>query len=524
MKLTSPSGKVYTWEGDTPPTQADIDAIIAHDAVQSPARNAAPAPSSFGSMSPYGLNAGQTPGMTPEAMAQVAKFAREGATQGGLTAAGQYLGAMTGPAAPVAVPALGAVGSTLGYLANVAFDPNAHATLGGAGAAAVQGLVPGSSLSKYLPIKQAVAGAVAPQVESFINKGEAAPLLSSVEGATLGYAGGKIGEKLDTGKKMSDIALKESQNSPFINAIKEGLDVGYKFNPAKTNDSAVTSAIVGLSGGASVSRKMSKYNQEVTNNLIREEVGLPKKSPVTMEVLQDKAEKIGQIYEDFKNLAPDAAPLVEQWKEANKKKNLYFKEYAKSGSVDSYVKAQEFKKIADQSFGQMDDLATRTFKPEMSDAIKKARVDLAKIHDVERVLSVSGNVDANALGRAYDRMSNINRIEPMTGNLGKIARVASAASDATRLSENVGAPGGNWLKTLGMFGPAVYGAMSGDIREMAVGAAIPAASAVSKYALMTSPVQRALSVPSYGYPLMDTAANVARFIPQAAQPSSQPNP
>ena len=54
MTFTSPSGRTYTWDKPQPPTQADIDAIVAYDAKKGPAEQKfAP--------TPYGIGAGMTP-------------------------------------------------------------------------------------------------------------------------------------------------------------------------------------------------------------------------------------------------------------------------------------------------------------------------------------------------------------------------------------------------------------------------------------------------------------------------------
>lgn len=79
MTITSPSGRVYEWNKDTPPTKADYDALQAHDAA---------------------LSAPQQASATPEApqsmLGSVARGARDMAIQGGMGMAGMAVGGPIG--------------------------------------------------------------------------------------------------------------------------------------------------------------------------------------------------------------------------------------------------------------------------------------------------------------------------------------------------------------------------------------------------------------------------------------------
>jgi hypothetical protein len=114
--------------------------------------------------------------------------------EAGGAAGGQALGVGTGPLAPVAVPALGAVGGFLGNVAGQLTTPGKDFSWGEAGGAFVAGSVPGASLAKAggkVLVKEGLKAAAtnygAKATETLIDRGELpsageATPVTSVEG------------------------------------------------------------------------------------------------------------------------------------------------------------------------------------------------------------------------------------------------------------------------------------------------------------------------------------------------------
>ena len=147
MTFTSPSGRTYTWDKPQPPTQADIDAIVAYDAKKGSAEQKfAP--------TPYGIGAGMTPS--------------------------PYLAETTEMALRYGVPAVAAMGTMVdsiplqmaaGLTANVAGEAGARAFVGQdltspearreITKAGVLGLIPGRAGAGVLETAATVGGGAA---------------------------------------------------------------------------------------------------------------------------------------------------------------------------------------------------------------------------------------------------------------------------------------------------------------------------------------------------------------------------
>lgn len=84
-----------------------------------------------------------------------------------------------------------------------------------------------------------------------------------------------VGAQIGTGLLMPRPGELKPENDIRNKAVTEGQEAGYVFPPATTNPSAGNRTIETIAGKISVQQHASLHNQEVTNALAREEIGLP---------------------------------------------------------------------------------------------------------------------------------------------------------------------------------------------------------------------------------------------------------
>lgn len=81
-------------------------------------------------------------------------------------------------------------------------------------------------------------------------------------------------------------ATQQSQNSVRDATLREALEAGYSVPPATTNPSAKNVALESVAGKAATQSLASSKNQQVTNRLIRQDLGLADDVPLTPETLK----------------------------------------------------------------------------------------------------------------------------------------------------------------------------------------------------------------------------------------------
>ena len=94
------------------------------------------------------------------------------------------------------------------------------------------------------------------------------------------------------------VAPKVTASQAFIKAHK----LGYKVPPALAKPTKTQQAIEGSAGPVPVKQKASIHNQQVTNRLIKQDLGYPKDVPLSREGLDAVRAEAGKVYEQAKGL------------------------------------------------------------------------------------------------------------------------------------------------------------------------------------------------------------------------------
>lgn len=224
----------------------------------------------------------------------------------------------------------------------------------------------------------------------------------------------------------------------FIKANK----LGYKVPPSLAKPTKTQQTIEGAAGVVPTKQAASVYNQKITNNLIKKDLGYPKDTPLSSEGLNairiqagkayDKVAKVGPMSvdktfsDDLAKISSKGSVIAQEMPALVKKdvgelvasfnRNRYSSESVIEGikqlradskvgfksqdpSVVAMAKAKG--KIAEAFEGLMERNLSKS-NPGLVPEFKAARQKIAKTYTVEKALK-GENVDAVALGRELDK-------------------------------------------------------------------------------------------------------------------------
>jgi hypothetical protein len=316
-------------------------------------------------------------------------------------------------------------------------------------------------------------------------------LLGTAAGGAGALIGKGVGNYMNSQRALSNaMQSKNATRDATINAAREA---GYIIPPASTNPTFMNRALESVAGKSATAQDASFRNQEITNQLAKRALGLPDDVSLSDDVLSGLRKEAGKAYSDVASLDNVAPTALEELKNARFQSNAYMKHYKQSSDPKSLAQAKQFKEQADLIESTLEDAAKFYEKPDLVDALKKARTRIAKSYTVERALNdATGNVNAKAIGRAFDNDA------PLTGELDTIGRFASGFGKYAQPVEQIGSPGvsklkfalGTLLGTGGAAGGGPIGAAAGAIPFVAPDAA--------KAAILSKAYQQAFGKPTYG--------------------------
>lgn len=337
-----------------------------------------------------------------------------------------------------------------------------------------------------------------------------------------------------------------------MQAVRNGMERGYRIPPATTNPTLLNKGIETLGGKLATQQAASWANQQVTNSLAAEALGLDPNVPLTPAATQaarsdaaqayqaiDKIPKIsldpkfkaaiGAISGKFNKLAEEVPTL------ASKDLQPVAEDLAKKDSISGSAALGAIRSLRDKADAAFragngtEGTAYKQMARELENAVDRglsdldssnkdlvqgfrtARQRIAVAHEIEDAMNPgTGNVIAQKLGRSLSKGS------PLTGPLRTIAEFANAAPKA------VGEPLTSPVHHLNLAGEMLGGGL-GALAHGPIGAAIgtaayPAARAAAKWAAL-NPGQ-ALAIPTE----TNIGANLLRGVPglyEGAQEGNQ---
>lgn len=263
---------------------------------------------------------------------------------------------------------------------------------------------------------------------------------------------------LKKGKEV--IAPKIDAGKAFIKAHK----LGYKVPPSLAKPTRTQQFVEGgIAGSAVVRQKASLHNQQVTNKLIKKDLGYPDDVPLNPEGLNAVRIQAGKVYEQAKQLgtiktdpkfmkdvnriANQSTALAKEFPGMVKPDVVNLAKTFNKDKISSEALVEAVKQLrADSAAGfrssdpatlalakangkmanaleSMMERAAKTTAPDLVPALKAARQKIAKTYTVEKALK-GENVDAVALGRQLDKG------KPLSGTIRDVAEFGQQFSGA----------------------------------------------------------------------------------------------
>lgn len=351
--------------------------------------------------------------------------------------------------------------------------------------------------------------------------------------AAVGPGAQKLGEW--AANKEAQAAQMEAQNAVRDAALKAGREAGYVVPPATANPTLLNKTLESIPGKQAMEQAASVKNQQVTDALARESLGLGPTSVLSEKGLQDLRNQAAAPYRQIKDLPgkvvadQDFSAMVKKiggdYEAAiaefpNSTKNVAIDDLKKDLEIGSWSPKAVLEKVkqlrfdASKNFNAFDSpekLALARAQRSAAEALDsllgrnlmasgngqlaneyaQARQFIAKTHDVEAALLPDGHVSAKIL-------SKIGEDAPLSGQLKTISDFSGSFKKATKNLVDIGSPETHNLKTwVAAAGGATGAAMGGPIGG-ALGAAAPFVVPPAARAMLLSDLyQGALATPSY---------------------------
>lgn len=253
-------------------------------------------------------------------------------------------------------------------------------------------------------------------------------------------------------------------------ALQEAADSGYYITPTQADKGIIARSAEGLSGSAKMEKLASVKNQQVTNRLIREDLGLKTDEQISTRVLEAKRAELGEAYEAVKSSVKAIKPDAQFQRDLNSLRGDYtnaanaYPDLIKNDAVESLISAlnvrasprsmveltRKLRKDATANLKSYDDpgkqalgFAQRNAATAVEELIdraltsvgreglvadfRRARQQIAKSYDVEAALNeATGDISARHLAKLYDKG------KPLTGGLEKVAKFGQAFEGSAR--------------------------------------------------------------------------------------------
>lgn len=316
-------------------------------------------------------------------------------------------------------------------------------------------------------------------------------------------AGQAIGRK--SAAKYADALAKYNRNAPMRETLKESIDAGYVVPPNMVNPSTKNAIIESFSGKQATSQIASVRNQDVTENLVRQSLGLADDAPLTKGALEQIRKVEGGAYKRVGDLSPQAEYDLEALKQARNEAQGWFNAYNRSASPADLAKAKDFRDTAEVMELALESHAKDAGKDELIPALRAARKQIAKTYTVERALNdATGTVNAKVIGRMFDKG------KPLSDGLDTVGQFASGFPSIAQAPQQMGSPAAHNLRSMAAMLAGGGGAAAAGPAGLAAGALPFVVGPASRAMMFRQGAQQALANP--GAPTVANAQKLAQLL------------
>lgn len=309
-------------------------------------------------------------------------------------------------------------------------------------------------------------------------------------------------------RPQAQAAIERTAAEKAANVVKDKIwedsrKAGFVVPKSAVEPTTITSIKERAVGKQALSQKAQLKNQEVTNDLVRNEFGLSKDTPLSEELFDNMRNEAGRAYEEVKNLPIQQIEVYNQNLGMNQPKQLipseivdelrqsradardYWKQYKRNADPETQKKAITMDAKSADLESRLDQVVQAAGKPELATNLREARTKIAKIYAVENAFNpASQNVDPVMLGRMLDK--NV----PLTGNLRTIGDFSRRFPGYVKEGSKLTSPGADAADTVAAFFATLVR------NPVAAGAALLRAPARS--VMLSEPYQNMFVKPNYG--------------------------
>lgn len=353
---------------------------------------------------------------------------------------------------------------------------------GNVAAIAPAALLPGAATIPAAGALGATAAALQPTESTGERLGNMA--MGGGMGAGMQFAGTTGAQMLGRrqGAQQAAEASMASRNAVRDQTLKSGQEAGYVVPPSSVNPSWINKRLESVAGKAAVGQEASLRNQQVTDSLARRSAGLGGDEALSETALSGARKAAAEPYRQVASTSPQAATDLEAWKTANHEAKLQWNFYNRTGNPDAYKAAQAAQLQASSALQSIEKQAGNN--PELVQALKDSRVQIAKVHNVENAVNTgTGSVDASVIGRSLDRGT------PLTGDLKTIGQFQQAFPQYTREGSRIPTPGVGKTEALSS------ALLAGTVHPAA--GVLPFVSGPTRSMLLSKPYQKMMAKPIY---------------------------
>ncbi len=279
--------------------------------------------------------------------------------------------------------------------------------------------------------------------------------------------------------REAQAAARKSQNAVRDQTLREGQALGLTVPPSAVNQSAANDVLESIGGKAAINQQAAKRNQPVVDAVLRREAGLQPNDALSEQALKASRKSAAAPYRELTAISPQAASDMEALKAARLDSKLNWQHYGRGGDPASYKAASQADQLAEALEQSLEQHAAKIGRPELVEAMRNARVQIAKTHTVEKAVNVgTGSGDAAVLGSMLDRGA------PLSGDLRKVAAFQQAFKQPMREGTNVPNPGSSKLAAV----------LSGGLGAGGMATAGPAGLAAAALPFTAPPAARSIQL------------------------------
>lgn len=282
----------------------------------------------------------------------------------------------------------------------------------------------------------------------------------------------------------------KSRNAVMDATLENAKNNGMVLPPSATaGGNWLTDILESISGKAAIKQEAINRNQvDFTNKLAVGETGLPANTAMTPELLAARRKEVAQPYREAAAIDPavadDVRALTDARKDLSDAKRAY---YGPNGRKPDRVEMERLEAQVSTLETAIEDAAKNAGNPGLVQRMRDARVQLAKIHNIEDSLNRgTGDVSARVIGGEYAGGA------PLTGGLETIGRTQNAYPALLGNRAGNPAPGVNNLRPMAAAALGLEGAGHG---AGVVAGGLPLVGGPLRSLMLSDPMQAAFARP-----------------------------